>query len=282
MRSAASRRSASDDQSGATSTAAFPPSSRVTCLRGTAVRMRQPTGPEPVKETTGSRPPPSAQTDASASRPVYSYAAVMARYFDVHPVNPQARSMTQVAALLQDDALIAYPTDSSYALGCRLDSRTGPDRIRGIRDLDDKHHFTLVCAEFAQLGQLVHLSNAAFRAIKAATPGPYTFILPATREVPRRLAHPKKGSVGVRIPDHPVVQALLRQHGEPLLSSTLILPGSEGPMTDGWQIKEELDAVVDAVVDAGDCGTEATTVVDWSDGYPEVTRVGAGDPDRFG
>ena len=183
--------------------------------------------------------------------------------------------------MLRDDAVIAYPTDSCYALGCRLDNPDGADRIRRIRRLDDKHHFTLVCADFAQLGQLVQLDNAAFRAIKAATPGPYTFILPATREVPRRLAHPKKRTVGVRIPDHPVVQALLRELGEPLLSSTLLLPDAEEPMTDGWPIKEELDHVVDAVIDAGDCGIEPTTVVDWSEGYPEVVRVGAGDPSRF-
>ena len=138
-----------------------------------------------------------------------------------------------------------------------------------------------MCLDFAQLGQLVQLDNAAFRAVKAATPGPYTFILPATREVPRRLAHPKKRTVGVRIPDNRVVQALLRELGEPLLSSTLLLPGAEEPMTDGWTIKEELDHVVDAVVDAGDCGLEPTTVVDWSEGYPEVLRVGAGDPSRF-
>jgi len=205
----------------------------------------------------------------------------MARYFDVFPQEPQPHSITQVVALLRDDALIAYPTDSCYALGCRLENPVVGERIRRIRGLDDKHHLTLVCADFAQLGQLVQLNNAAFRAIKAATPGPYTFILPATREVPRRLAHPKKRTVGVRIPDHPVVQALLRKLDEPLLSSTLLLPDAEEPMTDGWQIKEELDHVIDAVVDAGDCGTEPTTVVDWSDGYPVVVRVGAGDPERF-
>ena len=205
----------------------------------------------------------------------------MARYFDVHPADPQPRSIAQVAAMLRDDGLIAYPTDSRYALGCRLDSPTGGERIRRIRSLDDRHHFTLVCSGFAQLGEFVKLDTAAFRAIKAATPGPYTFILPATREVPRRFAHPKKRTVGVRIPDHPVVRALLRELGEPLVSSTLILPGSDEPLTDGWQVKEELDSVVDAVVDAGDCGTEPTTVVDWSEGYPEVTRVGAGDPGRF-
>lgn len=205
----------------------------------------------------------------------------MARYFDVHPENPQPRSIAQVVELLRKDALIAYPTDSCYALGARIDNHAGVDRIRTIRHLDDRHHFTLVCADFAQLGQLVHLDNSAFRAIKAVTPGPYTFILPATPEVPRRLAHAKKRSVGVRIPDHPVAQAILRELGEPLLSSTLLMPGAEWPMVEGWQIKEELDLVLDAVVDAGDCGTEPTTVVDWTEGAPEVVRVGAGDPDRF-
>ena len=205
----------------------------------------------------------------------------MARYFDVYPRDPQPHSIAQVVALLRDDALIAYPTDSCYALGCRLDNPTGGERIRRLRSLDNRHHLTLVCADFAQLGQLVQLDNAAYRAIKAATPGPYTFILPATKEVPRRLAHPKKRSVGVRIPDHSVVRALVRQLGEPLLSSTLLLPDAEEPMPDGWQIKEELDHVIDAVVDAGDCGTEPTTVVDWSKGYPEVVRIGAGDPARF-
>jgi len=205
----------------------------------------------------------------------------MARYFDVHPQHPQPHAIAQVVAMLRDDALIAYPTDSSYALGFQLDNPTGAERVRHLRSLDDRHHFTLVCADFAQLGQLVQLDNAAFRAIKAATPGPYTFILPATREVPRRLAHPKKRTVGVRIPDHPVVRALLSQLGEPLVSSTLLLPDVEEPMTDGWQIKEELDHLIDAVVDAGDCGKELTTVVDWSAGYPEVVRVGAGSPARF-
>ena len=206
----------------------------------------------------------------------------MARYFDVHPENPQPRSIAQVVELLRKDAVIAYPTDSCYALGSRIDNHAGAERIRAIRHLDDRHHFTLVCADFAQLGQLVHLDNSAFRAIKAVTPGPYTFILPATPEVPRRLAHAKKRSVGVRIPNHPVAQAILRELGEPLLSSTLLMPGAEWPMVEGWQIKEELDLVLDAVVDAGDCGTEPTTVVDWTEGGPEVVRVGAGDPDRFG
>ncbi|RHA37079.1 L-threonylcarbamoyladenylate synthase [Cellulomonas rhizosphaerae] len=205
----------------------------------------------------------------------------MARYLDVHPENPQPRSIAQVVDILRKDGVIAYPTDSCYALGTRIDNHEGAERIRKIRHLDDRHHFTLVCADFAQLGQLVHLDNSAFRAIKAATPGPYTFILLATPEVPRRLAHAKKRSVGVRIPNHPVVSAILRELGEPLLSSTLLMPGHDWPMTEGWQIKEELDNELDAVVDAGDCGTAPTTVVDWTDGTPEVVRVGAGDPERF-
>jgi tRNA threonylcarbamoyl adenosine modification protein (Sua5/YciO/YrdC/YwlC family) len=205
----------------------------------------------------------------------------MARYYDVHPVDPQPRAISQVVELLRDDGLVAYPTDSCYALGVQLGNREGLERIKRIRDLDDKHHFTLVCRDFAQLGQLVHLSNAAFRTVKAATPGPYTFILPATAEVPKRLMHPKKRTVGVRIPDHPVVRALLEELGEPLLSSTLLLPGEQQPMTDGWQIKEELDQLVDAVIDSGECGSEPTTVVDLSEAAPEVVRVGAGDAERF-
>jgi tRNA threonylcarbamoyl adenosine modification protein (Sua5/YciO/YrdC/YwlC family) len=205
----------------------------------------------------------------------------MARYFDVHPENPQPRVISQIVAMLRDDALIAYPTDSCYALGFQLDSRTGADRIQKIRHLDERHHFTLVCADFAQLGEFVTLDNAAFRAIKKATPGPYTFILAATKEVPRRLAHPKKRTVGVRIPDHPVVSALLKELGKPLVSSTLLLPGADDPLTDGWTIKEVFDNLVDAVLDSGECGIEPTTVVDWSAGYPEVTRVGAGDPSPF-
>ena len=205
----------------------------------------------------------------------------MARYLDLHPVNPQPRLVTQVVEALRDDALIAYPTDSGYALGCQLGNRDGRDRIVQIRQLDDRHHFTLMCKDFAQLGQFVHIDNSAFRAIKAATPGPYTFILPATGEVPRRLMHPKKRTVGVRIPDHVVVCALLEELGEPILTSTLILPGEEDPRTLGWEIKEELDHQVDVVVEAGETSAEPTTVVDWSEGYPEIVRVGAGDPDRF-
>ncbi len=205
----------------------------------------------------------------------------MARYLDVHPDNPQPRAIAQVVALLEDGGLVAYPTDSGYALGCRMDDREGADRIRRIRHLDDRHHFTLVCADFAQLGHFVMVDNSAFRSIKSATPGPYTFILRATSEVPRRLAHPKKKTVGVRIPDDAVAQAIVAALGEPILSSSLILPGSAEALTDGWAIKEELDHVVDAVVDGGERGSEPTTVVDFSDGAPEVVRAGAGDPSRF-
>jgi tRNA threonylcarbamoyl adenosine modification protein (Sua5/YciO/YrdC/YwlC family) len=205
----------------------------------------------------------------------------MAKYFDVHPDNPQPRALAQVVGLLRGDGLIAYPTDSCFALGCALGNRDGLDRMRDIRRLDSSHHFTLVCRDFAQLGQFVQISNALFRSVKAATPGSYTFILPATKEVPRRLLHPRKKTVGVRIPDHVVAQALLAELGEPLLSSTLLLPGDDEPMTQGWEIKERLDHVVDAVIDSGECGTVPTTVIDLSQGSPGILRVGAGDPARF-
>jgi len=205
----------------------------------------------------------------------------MAKYFDVHPANPQPRALDQVVGIVRDGGLIAYPTDSCFALGCQLGNKDGIDRIRSIRHLDDRHHFTIVCRDFAQLGQFVVINNAVFRAIKASTPGSYTFILPATKEVPRRMLHPKKKTVGVRIPDHVVAQALLAELGEPLLSSTLLLPDREEPMTQGWEIKDELDHVLDAVLDSGDCGTEPTTVVDFSGDEPEIVRYGAGDPSRF-
>ncbi|HIZ37113.1 MAG TPA: threonylcarbamoyl-AMP synthase [Candidatus Ruania gallistercoris] len=205
----------------------------------------------------------------------------MARYYDVHPVNPQPRSIRQVADLIRDGGLVAYPTDSCYALGAQLGNQDAKDRILRLRGLDERHDFTLICADFAQLGQFVHVDNAVFRAVKATTPGSYTFILPATKEVPRRLLHPKKKTVGVRIPDHAVVRALLEELGEPILSSTLLLPGEETPMTDGWQIKEALDHQLDAVIDAGECGEVPTTVVDLSGGYAEIARYGAGDPEPF-
>ena len=205
----------------------------------------------------------------------------MARYLDVHPVNPQERLVAQAAAVIRDGGLVAYPSDSGYALGCALDNPAGRQRIIDIRKLDDKHHFTLMCADFAQMGQYVDVSNSVFRALKAATPGPYTFILKATPEVPRKLANAKKHTVGVRISADVLIQDLLRELGEPMLSSTLILPGEDAPMTDGWSVKEELDHVVDVVIDTGECGLEPTTVVDLSSGEAEVVRVGAGDPTPF-
>ncbi|MEU2185060.1 L-threonylcarbamoyladenylate synthase [Streptomyces thermolilacinus] len=205
----------------------------------------------------------------------------MAKYFDVHPDDPQRRVIGSVAEMIRSGALVAYPTDSCYALGCKLGNREGLARIRTIRDLDDRHHFTLVCQNFAQLGQFVHIDNDVFRTLKAATPGSYTFILPATKEVPRQLQHPKKKTVGVRIPDHTATQALLAELGEPLVSSTLLLPGEDEPMTQGWEIKDQLDHVLDAVLDSGDCGTAPTTVIDFSGGTPEIVRRGAGDTSRF-
>lgn len=205
----------------------------------------------------------------------------MARYFDVHPDNPQHRALGQVADILRDGGLIAYPTDSGFALGCALGNRDGIERIRAIRDLDRHHHFTLVVSEFAQLGQYVHMDNHVFRAIKAATPGPYTFILKATREAPKVMLDPKKRTVGVRVPAHTTALALLAELGAPLMSSTLILPGSDAPLTDGWTVKEELDHLVDAVLDSGDCGIGPTTVVDFTDDEPVIERVGVGDLEPF-
>ncbi|RCK71291.1 threonylcarbamoyl-AMP synthase [Desertihabitans brevis] len=205
----------------------------------------------------------------------------MARYFDVHPDNPQPRAIGQVADLIRGGGLVAYPTDSCFALGCQLGNREGLDRIRAIRHLDAAHHFTLVCSTFAQLGQFVQMDNDVFRAVKAATPGQYTFILPATKEVPRQMLHPKKRTVGVRIPAHVTTQALLDELGQPLMSSTLLLPDQEAPMTEGWMITDELGAQLDAVLDSGDCGTEPTTVVDLSGDEVVIARRGAGDPSPF-
>src|SRR3984885_9181234 len=205
----------------------------------------------------------------------------MARYFDIHPASPQRRTIIQIADVVRAGGVIAYPTDSCYALGCQFGSKDGMARIRSIRGLDERHHLTLVCQDFAQLGQFVHVPNPVFRAIKAATPGSYTFILPATKEVPRRLQHPGKKTVGVRIPRHVVAQALLAELGEPLVSSTLLLPDQDEPMSQGWEIDEQIGHAVDAVIDCGDCGTEPTTVIDFSGEEPEILRRGAGDPSGF-
>ncbi len=206
----------------------------------------------------------------------------MARYFDVHPDNPQSRALGQVSAILRDGGLIAYPTDSGYALGCMLGNRAGLERIRALRHLDARHNFTLVCSEFAQLGQYVQMSNDVFRAIKATTPGGYTFILTATREAPRVMLQPKKRTVGVRIPQHVTALALLQELGEPLMSCTLLLPDHEEPMSDGWTVNDEIGHALDAVLDSGDCGTEPTTVIDLSGDEVVIVRRGSGDPELFG
>lgn len=208
-------------------------------------------------------------------------ATTTARWVEVHPRNPQRRAIRATVDLLREGGLIAYPTDSCFALGAMLGNREGLERIRTIRRLDARHHFTLVCRDFAQLGQFVRVSTPVFRAVKAATPGCYTFILPATKEVPRRLLHPRKRTVGVRIPQHPVVAALLEELDEPLLSSTLLLPDTEEPMTSGWEIHERLGHQLDAILDSGECGTEPTTVIDLSGDEPELIREGAGEGFRW-
>ncbi len=205
----------------------------------------------------------------------------MARYLDVHPANPQPRALAQAAAVIRDGGLVAYPTDSGFALGCAVGNRDALDRIRRLRQLDDKHHFTLVVSEFAQLGQWVEMDNWQFRAIKAATPGPYTFILKATRELPKAMLNPRKKTVGVRIPDHVTALALLAELGEPLTSSSLILPGEDEPQTDGWTIADALGHEVDLVLDSGDVGAGPTTVVDFTGDEVQVARTGAGDPAPF-
>jgi len=205
----------------------------------------------------------------------------MAIHYQVHPENPQQRKIRKVADAVRDDGLLAYPTDSCFALGTRLGNKEGMDRIRRLRKLDEQHHFTLVCQDFAQLGQFVHVDNDIFRAVKAATPGSFTFILPATKEVPKRLLHPKKKTVGVRIPDHVTAQALVAELGEPLLSSTLILPGEDDPMTSGQDIADRIGSSLDVILDSGDCGVDPTTVVDFSGDEPVIAREGAGDISWF-
>ncbi len=202
----------------------------------------------------------------------------MASYFDVHPEDPQPRSLNKTVEALRDDAVIAFPTDSGFALGTRLGNHAGLERIREIRKLDAKHNFTLLVSNFAQLGQYVDMDNRVFRAVKAVTPGPFTFILHATREIPRQMQHAKKKTIGVRVPPHVTTLALLDALGEPLVSSTLILPDQAEPMTDGWQVKESLDHQLDIVLDSGDAGQTATTVIDFTVDPVEVVRLGGGDP----
>lgn len=205
----------------------------------------------------------------------------MAQHFSVHPDNPQPRLLKQAVALLEKGGVLAVPTDSSYALVCHLDDKAAVDNLRRIRQVDDKHHLTLLCRDLSELASYARVDNAQFRLLKTATPGPYTFILPASPEVPRRLQHPRKRTVGVRIPQHRITQAILEELGEPLLSSTLLLPGHEEPLSTGFEVREELDHLVELVIDGDATGREPTTVVDFSSGSPEVVRVGSGDPARF-
>jgi tRNA threonylcarbamoyl adenosine modification protein (Sua5/YciO/YrdC/YwlC family) len=206
----------------------------------------------------------------------------MAQFFSVHPDNPQTRLLKQAVQLLQQGRVLAVPTDSSYALVCHLDDKSAADQLRRIRAIDDKHHLTLLCRDLSELANYARVDNQQFRAIKQATPGPFTFILEATKEVPRRLSHPQRKTIGLRVPEHKVLQELLSLHGAPLLATTLILPGEETPLNDPEDIRERLEHQVGAVIDAGACSLEPTTVIDMSDSEPEVLRRGRGDPALLG
>lgn len=206
----------------------------------------------------------------------------MAQFFSVHPQNPQPRLMRQAAAIVREGGVIVYPTDSCYALGCHIGDKQAMHRIRAIRGVDDKHHLTLVCRDLAEIAVYAKVDNRQFRTLKATTPGGYTFILQATREVPKRLQHPRRATIGLRVPGHPVVQALLAELGEPLLSSTLMLPGDEYPMNDAQEIRQRLEHQVDLVLDGGSCGLEMTAVVDLSEQVPVIVRKGKGSLAPFG
>ncbi|MBQ61909.1 MAG: threonylcarbamoyl-AMP synthase [Gammaproteobacteria bacterium] len=205
----------------------------------------------------------------------------MSQFFRIHPENPQLRLINQATEIVKAGGVIAYPTDSAYALGCHIGDKRALQRIRQIRRLDERHAFTLVCRDLSDLGTYAKVNNSAYRLIKAATPGPYTFILPATREVPRRLVHAKRKTIGLRVPENSICDALLSSMGEPLMSSTLILPGADYPMTDPLEIRDQLEHQLDLVIDGGFCGMEPTTVVNLEDGYPVIARAGRGDPDLF-
>ena len=205
----------------------------------------------------------------------------MSQFFQIHPDNPQGRLIRQAVDMVREGAVIAYPTDSAYALGCHLGDKKALDRIRRIRQVGDRHNFTLVCRDLSELSTYAKVDNAAYRILNAYTPGPYTFILQASREVPRRLLHPKRRTIGLRVPDNRICQALLTELDEPLMSSTLILPGEDMPMTDPDEIREILEHQLDLVIDGGYCDLEPTTVVDMTGDHPVVTRVGKGDPGPF-
>ncbi len=205
----------------------------------------------------------------------------MSQYFRIHPDNPQGRLIRQAVEIIRQGGVIAYPTDSAYALGCHLGDKKALERIRRIRQVDERHNFTLVCRDLSEIATYAQVDNVAYRLINAHTPGPYTFILPASREVPRRLLHPKRRTIGIRVPDHRITQALLEELGEPLMSTTLILPGQDRPMTDAEEIRDTLEHELDLIIDGGPCGIEPTTVVDLTGERPVVVRVGKGDPTPF-
>jgi len=206
----------------------------------------------------------------------------LSQYFELHPQNPQPRLIRQAVQILRGGGLIAYPTDSCYALGCHVGDAAALERIRRLRAADRHHHYTLVCADLAEIGRYARIETWQFRLLKAATPGPFTFLLPATRETPRRLQHAQRRTIGIRIPDHPVPRLLLAELGEPIMSSTLLLPGESVPLTDGREIRARLEHELDAVLDAGNCGLEPTTVVDLAATPPRILRQGRGRLPGFG
>jgi tRNA threonylcarbamoyl adenosine modification protein (Sua5/YciO/YrdC/YwlC family) len=205
----------------------------------------------------------------------------MSQFFTLHPTHPQQRLINQAVEIVRKGGLIAYPTDSSYALGCHIGDKAAMERLRMLRRVDERHHFTLVCRDLSEIGQFAKVDNAQYRLLKAHTPGSYTFILRATRELPRRLAHHKRSTIGVRVPDHPVAQALLAALNEPLLSSTFIEPGETVPLNDPEIIRERFEHQLDLIIDAGPCANDPTTVVDLSGEAPQLIRRGRGDPTPF-
>ena len=205
----------------------------------------------------------------------------VSQFFQIHPENPQARLIKQAVEIIRNGGVVVYPTDSSYAVGCHIGDKSAVERIRRLRQLDDKHNFTLVCSDLSQLGLFAKVDTGAFRLLKAHTPGPYTFILNATREVPRMLMHPKRRTIGLRVPGHPIAMALLEQLGEPLMSVSLIMPGDAEPLSDPYEMRQVLEHHVDLIIDGGFGGLEASTVINLSGDEPEVIRVGCGDPAPF-
>ncbi|MCC5810344.1 MAG: threonylcarbamoyl-AMP synthase [Ectothiorhodospiraceae bacterium] len=205
----------------------------------------------------------------------------MSQYFDIHPETPQPRLIRQAVKILEEGGVIVYPTDSTYALGCRMGEKSAVDRIRQIRQLGDRHNFTLACRDLSEIGTYARVENTAYRLLKAFTPGPYTFILRATSEVPRRLQHPKRKSIGIRVPDHPISRALLEELSEPLMTTSLLLPEQDMPFTEAPDIRDRIGKLVDLIIDGGACGMEPSTVVDLYDGAPEVIRHGKGDASVF-